>query len=396
MLRVMPDDPPSPWAPLPPLRRRAVRRRGSSIIAPLVIGSSLAALAAHCTQTPVAVIKAYRGSHLHDAKLPTPKLRGSVDSTSLRPTILGAPEVAPEKRLLDVQLVELRADTAPWRVVKILVPLTPQVARWWSGAAAGDFSAHVVPALTGSPQVHIQISTAQTFEVNGVQVHGIHAVVDLPDDAMLESCHVGSTRVTAAFEPLAELGPIRALLVDCPMKPKVSNLLWLGERGPLSGFLARLLFRLFLMPGIFLLMPGILSYPSRPWQLLAGACLTIASIVCLSCLTTVLIIVAQKHCVHYARRWRRIWHLRSLTRRAALVDTVFGAGGPCCICLGEPSATEPVIALLPCRHALHRECYVNWVRADSYPSRDLICPLCRHRAEAIGKLDDLQYRVRDV
>lgn len=379
------DDPPAPLASVPRLRRRAVRRRGLRIIAPLVIGSLFAVLASHGTQTPVAAIKAFRSPEPQDAKPPSPKLRGSVAPPSMRPATR-APEVAIEKKLLDVQLVELQADTAPWRVVKILVPLTPEVARWWSGAAAGDFSAHVVPPLTGSPQLHIQISTAQTFEVNGMQLHGIHAVVDLPEDALLESCHVGSTRVAAAFEPLAELGPIRALLVDCPVKPKVSNM-WFGERGPVYGFLARLLFRLFLMPGIFLLMPG-MSYPSRPWKLLAGACLTIASIVCLSCLTTVLIIVAQKRCVHCTRRWRRVWHLRSLTRHAALVDTVFGAGGPCCICLGETSLDDPVIVLLPCRHALHRECYVNWVRADAYPSRDLICPLCRHRAEAIGKLKE--------
>merc|ERR1712072_590539 len=122
---------------------------------------------------------------------------------------------------------------------------------------------------------------------------------------------------------------------------------------------------------MLLLMPGILNFPSQPGQLLVGACLAIASIVCLSCLTTVFIIVAQKHCIRYARRAKRLWRLRILTRRASRVNTAFGANGPCCICLGETSSVDPVIALLPFRHALHRECYANWVRAFSYLSHDL-------------------------
>merc|ERR1719183_608877 len=107
-------------------------------------------------------------------------------------------------------------------------------------------------------------------------------------------------------------------------------------------------------------------------QLLVGAVFAFVSLVCLSCFTTVVILIVQRHCIHHARRWRRLWRLRSLTRRASHVDAAFGIGGPCCICLGEPSPLDRIIALLPCRHALHRECYMNWVRAESYPSRDLI------------------------
>lgn len=86
------------------------------------------------------------------------------------------------------------------------------------------------------------------------------------------------------------------------------------------------------------------------------------------------------------RRWVRWWRLRSLIRRSDRIDEAFGATGPCCICLGSTSSSNPLIALLPCRHALHRHCYSSWVSSDSYPCAQLICPLCRRRTDAIGRL----------
>merc|ERR1719359_1836461 len=117
----------------------------------------------------------------------------------------GSVQMPEQKRLLQVQLVELQVDAAPWRVSKILVPRSPQVARWWTDATEAHFAARVAPPLTGSPQIHVQISTPESFEVNNVTVHGIHANVGLPEHAVLESCRVGSLSVTADFKPLSAL-----------------------------------------------------------------------------------------------------------------------------------------------------------------------------------------------
>jgi hypothetical protein len=240
-------------------------------------------------------------------------------------------------------------------------------------------------SLAGTPQLHVQMSTNSTFEVDGVVFNGIETTIDLPSDAMLESCRVDLIPADVAFEPIASLGRTRALRVSCQALPRLAARLhavseW-SSRSPL-----RQLLKLLFMPMLLLLIPGLLSFRARPLHCLAGISLTLVSVISLSCITTVCIVLAQKHVVHYLRRWHRLWNLRLLMRQAGHVSSAFGTSGPCCICLGEPTSVDPVIALLPCRHALHRECYLSWVRADGYRSRDLICPMCRRRAEAIGKL----------
>eukprot|EP00439_Symbiodinium_sp_Y106_P084603 s845_g26.t1 len=144
--------------------------------------------------------------------------------------------------------------------------------------------------------------------------------------------------------------------------------------------------RWLLLPWLLLLLPFIVGSSLGPFALLGGAALTLASIACLSFLIAVLIVIVQRRCIHCTRRWRRLWRLRMLQRRPKQIATAFGDSGPCCICLGESDSRDSLIALLPCRHALHAECYASWVSADAYPSSNLICPVCRCGAEAIGKL----------
>jgi len=288
-------------------------------------------------------------------------------------------------KLVDVALVELQTETPPWRTAKVLAPLSPEVARWWTDAEEPVVTAHPDKSSTESLQVHLEISADIPLNVDGVLVKGVHAVVDVPDNVMLDACRLGWVRVKADFSPLAELGIIRALLMDCPVQPSKGSTI-----GALSTALSgRPLTRLLLLPWLLLLFPFLLGSSIGPLALLGGACLTLASIACISFFVAVLIVAVQRRCVLSALRLRRLFRLRTMVRRPFRIQEAFGDSGPCCICLAElveSNQREKLIALLPCKHALHADCYSSWVRADAYPSLDLICPLCRHRVEAVGRL----------
>eukprot|EP00913_Durusdinium_trenchii_P035090 g32825.t1 len=148
--------------------------------------------------------------------------------------------------------------------------------------------------------------------------------------------------------------------------------------------------RWLLVPWVLLLLPLIVGSAMGPMALLGGAALTLASIACLSFLIAIVIVIVQRRCLHCTRRWRRLYRLRSLQRRPYLISAAFGDSGPCCICLGDSDSRDALIALLPCRHALHATCYASWVSADAYPSSSLICPVCRCRADSIGKLSPIE------
>mmetsp|Transcript_83076 Transcript_83076/g.164789 ORF Transcript_83076/g.164789 Transcript_83076/m.164789 type:complete len:455 (-) Transcript_83076:180-1544(-) len=285
-------------------------------------------------------------------------------------------------KLVDVSLVELQTETPPWKIAKVLVPLSPEVARWWTDAEEPELAAHPDGSLTEAPQVHLEITADIPLEVDGMRVMGVHAVVDVPDNVMLDACRLGWVRVTVDSSPLLELGTIRALILDCPVQPSKGSTL-----GALSIALnGRPLTRLLLLPWLLLLFPFLLGSSIGPLALLGGACLTLASIACISFFVAVVIVAVQRRCVLSARRWRRLFRLRAMVRRPFRIQEAFGDSGPCCICLGESNQREKLIALLPCKHALHADCYSSWVRADAYPSLDLICPLCRRRADAVGRL----------
>lgn len=312
-----------------------------------------------------------------------PHLRGKAAAAPPPPPVVAAGVPL----LVRAPLVELQVESHPLRVAKVVVPICPQVAKWWTEDHA-KVTARVEPSLTGvhAPRVLVQIIGGRPLEVAGLQAQGVHLVVDLPEGAVLEDCHVGSVRVTADFEPLVGLGPIRALLIVCPVRPGA------GASGPLLAVRVALAsggpLRWLVLPWLLLLLPFYFGSSIGPVALLGGACLTLASIACLSFVAAVVIVVVQRRCALCTRRWRRLYRLRALARRPASVHAAFGDAGPCCICLAEADSNQRdrLIALLPCRHALHDECYSSWVGADAYPSHELICPLCRARTEAIGKL----------
>mmetsp|Transcript_108476 Transcript_108476/g.317365 ORF Transcript_108476/g.317365 Transcript_108476/m.317365 type:complete len:344 (+) Transcript_108476:45-1076(+) len=272
------------------------------------------------------------------------------------------------------QLVELeQVENQPWRMVKLLVPICPMVAKWWTEDNI-KITVWIDRRITGRPQIHLNITGDA---VDDRPAPCVQATVMLPEGAVVKDLVMRWVVVTAKFPPYSHVGPMRALVVDCPVSPPAGSPMRTARRHPL---------RWFLWPWLLLLLPFLAGSSVGPVALLAGACLTLASIACLSFVIAVLIVVVQRRCVLCTRRWRRLWRFRSLARRCSRIGEAFGDAGPCCICLAEADEREKLIALLPCRHAMHEECYSSWVRADSYPSHDLICPLCRRRADAIGKL----------
>eukprot|EP00933_Yihiella_yeosuensis_P038175 TRINITY_DN32120_c0_g1_i1.p1 TRINITY_DN32120_c0_g1~~TRINITY_DN32120_c0_g1_i1.p1 ORF type:complete len:474 (+),score=74.83 TRINITY_DN32120_c0_g1_i1:161-1582(+) len=294
--------------------------------------------------------------------------------------------------LLDVQFLELQVENSSLRFAKLLVPSMPQVAKWWTESAGIHVSYRLERTLTSNPRIHVHIQGPHVPLVVGhYEAEGVHATIELPERILMEACQLGQVRVNADVPGLAGLGPLQALLVVCQVKPTSQMPHWssvgVHDLMPPGGNPLRWI----LLPWMLLLMPFIVGSQMGPMALLGGAALTLASIACLSFTIAILIVIVQRHCLHVARRWRRLWRLRSLARRPRSVGDVFGEGAPCCICLGDCDRDDgALIALLPCRHALHAECYHSWVRADAYPSHDLICPVCRRRAEAIGKLDQTE------
>jgi len=301
-----------------------------------------------------------------------------------------AKEPDSEQAVMIAPFFELQVHSEPLRIAKVFVPMEPEVARWWTDLEAFNITVVLDDPLTRNRRLRIQISGTPSAEREDLQVQSVVAIIELPESAVLEACQFRTTLVAVDAGPLADLGPIRALFIICPVQPGFSqahsrggNAL-MAVRNALAGGSP---LRWLLLPWILLLMPFMVGSSMGPMALLAGACLTLASIACLSLLIAILIVTVQRRCASCARRWRRLWRLSAMARRPARMNGgAFGEGGPCCICLAEPDHREKLIVLLPCRHTLHAECYRSWVRADAYPSRDLICPLCRRRAEAIGKL----------
>jgi len=289
--------------------------------------------------------------------------------------------------LLPVPFVELQVvETHPRHIHKIFVPVHREVAMWWASEDEERMiHFRLEKRITSFPRVQVEIvgtSGSSRLQVGGISAPGMVFEVALPDNAVLEACKFSPVWGTAEFEPLASLGRVRALYVVCPVQSSSDSPMEVARKALTTTYP----FRWLVMPWLLLLLPFIITSEMGPMALVGGILLTLASIACLSFLLAVLIVVAQRRCATFFRRLRRLYRLRVLARRPERVSAAFGDAGPCCICLAEPDDREKLICLLPCRHALHNDCYISWVRADAYPSHELICPLCRSRTMAIGKL----------
>lgn len=315
--------------------------------------------------------------------------RGVNNTKALSPKRQAATNVAKEAepvRLLVVPFVELSVDNVPCRVAKIMVPTTtPSMPHRWSDGNASDVHMRVERPPTGAPQLHIEILTKEAFVVSGVIFSGIYTMVTMPeDDVDLERCHVGTTSVCYEDIPcLQDLGSVGALLVVCPLRQREIG------HGSLLGVARSMMnsrhpLKWLVIPWLILLVPFVLG--SGPAALLCGACVVLAFLAGCLLIFGIASISLQRYISNFCCRVHRAWHLRCMERRAPVIEHAFGAHGRCCICLGDPSSREAMIALLPCRHAIHADCYRRWVCAESYVPPNLICPLCRRNVHDVGQL----------
>jgi len=308
------------------------------------------------------------------------------------------PKIVEVEDYLDVDFVELEVTTGPpmrFQILKLYTPVDPFVARWLNTSRL-DYRYEIDgPSLTVPPRIRLTITSNPSeslLQINNTTFRGISTMFEVPENVNLKSCKI--YLITAAT-PFADMDGMasdgayntRAVMVQfqVPQTARDSfqnSRLLLGEKGhPL---------RYLLLPWIVLLLPLIVGSAMGPMALLGGAALTLASIACLSFLIAILVVIVQRRCLHCTRKYRRLWRLRALQRRPSQIRAAFGDSGPCCICLGDADSRDTLIALLPCRHALHATCYSSWVSADAYPSSSLICPVCRCRADSIGKLAPLE------
>ncbi|CAJ1435045.1 unnamed protein product [Effrenium voratum] len=291
------------------------------------------------------------------------------------------PAVQPDV-IVEAEFVELEVPPTPmpWQICKLYVPLAPSVMEWMNSSDLRFSPSIDDAALTRPPRFQVVI-WGVPLQIGNITAAGLRTHLEVPDKVNPRQCKV--MVIMTSVELRGVVSPTRALLLMCevPQSARESlpsaRLMNMGMNHPL---------RWLLLPWVLLLYPLIVGSTMGPMALLGGAALTLASIACLSFLIAVLIVIIQRRCLHCTRRWRRLWRLRRLQGRPSLISAAFGESGPCCICLGDSDSRDALIALLPCRHALHAACYANWVSADAYPSSSLICPVCRCRAEAIGKL----------
>jgi len=260
---------------------------------------------------------------------------------------------------------------------RVLVVLDEEVVSWWQ-----DDKVRVVKRptarLTGPLLIHFEVYAPTPVVIRGQKVHGIQFDYVLPDgNEAVEDIQCHQEPVELWFEPFAGR---RAMGL---------HLLW-HLPGPPPRHLSLLarIFRIVWFPW-FMLFKVMLQHPDvNPITLIGGVLLIMTLVAILIVLVILLVIIAERHLTMWMRRRRRLFQVRALTRKAAVLksETCFGIDQPCCICLGDSDSVAGRIVLLPCRHALHLECYIDWVQADVYTFPHLICPLCRHRTEAFGKL----------
>lgn len=284
-------------------------------------------------------------------------------------------------QLLDGALVELEEECSPWCVRRLLIPIAPSVMIWLNDSDSTDFLGMLTPCPSGEPHVHVKLMGKNNPIMHGnVEIHGVHSIVHLPKDTMLQKCRLDWVPTYINIEPSSGLGPVRALRIMCPVVPVIA--------GKLSayGTPGRALVKILLHSLLPMAMHACYS-PSPRLGILISLLLATLGCTCSICAMLLFTIMVKTHCMRTVYRWRRVWQLKALSCRATLVSFVFCEDEPCCICLESLLREEALMALLPCRHVVHGPCYNGWVGSPSYPVRYLRCPLCSCRVEAIGKLE---------
>lgn len=310
-----------------------------------------------------------------------------------------------EVALVGARLVELQELSGRSHSVRVFVPVSTDIISWWRDTDAADLqlSANVTTSLTGSLQVYATVVAGAGARLNfeGMDFDGFLTVLDLPEGCGPEQCRVGITRVHADIGSFS--GTTNALVLICD---------WKGHRRILSihDFIVqcalRFLLTLPMVPGMLLLFPTVVGVQAPRSVTLVSLFLVLLSFGCLSlacsvseaamavcaCLSTILLVKVQRRLCAVWRRRHRLWRFKLLVRCAAVVEgVVYGGQDTCSICFDEfvDEQRNQQIVLLPCRHSIHSECYMDWLASRRYPSHLLLCPLCRRRATSIGKLPEI-------
>lgn len=306
----------------------------------------------------------------------------------LRPTEKDANEEEVEKKLQERRLVPTSFATIPgalvgfwrWHMARILVPMAPEVAKWWNEGADNVFLIRLLLCSSGEPHVHIQVIGSNPLRLpDGSEVHGIHAVVSLPPGIVLSGCYLDWVSVSIRPTSLTGVVPERALRLVCPVLPS-------GSGFPAK--VVRTFFRLFLPRGIGTGAVHLLPARRSPVSLLLLVFMgTFAS----TGIVLILAVLLKARIARLMLRRSRLQELRRLRQDAAPVDWAYCEDDPCCICLGDlvqhGRGDEEPLVLLPCRHTLHVNCFGDWVAAARYPSRRLFCPMCTRRVSSLARLD---------
>eukprot|EP00927_Polykrikos_kofoidii_P065255 TRINITY_DN61035_c0_g1_i1.p1 TRINITY_DN61035_c0_g1~~TRINITY_DN61035_c0_g1_i1.p1 ORF type:complete len:420 (-),score=38.78 TRINITY_DN61035_c0_g1_i1:46-1305(-) len=296
--------------------------------------------------------------------------------------------------LFNIPLVEftvVQADAQRFHRA-LFFPLDEKVYVWWAQLKEMVRIPKLRRSLMAKSRIHVEILGETPLQVGSIRYRGALAVLTIPNEAIASECRVGTRRVDMVASPFAQLmgdgQPVLALVLDCPTRGGVH----MEGNGAMLPAPARHMlhgpsrFRWLLWPWFVIFLPFFWGYTMGPIALLAGACVTLASLTLFSCVLAILVITAYMRCVLWIRKRRRFWHLRTMLHRSSPVELPLDRQTTCCICLEAPVPRDTIIALLPCMHSLHADCYNSWIRADSYYRYDLICPICRGHIEAIGKV----------
>lgn len=309
-----------------------------------------------------------------------------------------------ENGALLVQCVDLQQNLGANIYSKIFAPAHQSVRHWLTTQAdVANFSVALnVTTLTGPQKMVIRVQTNQplAFHLDGIRrVYQSAAIeVELPDNVAAEACVLSVQFAKVQFGNDEES---RIFMVRCPTTAMLQG----GAKrhsAPVT------IFDALLPPGypisirsrrlswffaffFYLALPLIHGlHRGRFWAILGAAC-TLTLVFCFSFLLAHTIWTMKEAFLVRSEKWTRLRRLRVLQRGAKNVPAVFG-DGPCCICLDEEQplrgaqSQQTLIALLPCQHVLHGDCYKSWVCSASYPSRHLLCPMCRSRVAAIGRV----------
>ncbi|CAE7354805.1 unnamed protein product [Symbiodinium natans] len=156
--------------------------------------------------------------------------------------------------------VELQEENRPWQVLRLLVPLSPEVAAWWNNTE--DFVIRATPCesmnrggLNDSRVecLHLEVKNEKAFSYHGRNVQAIETELVLPKSTIVKDCRFTWVRIIRTDLPELDGRLLRALHLSCPVSPSsleggIPNTNSAPLRGGLPGMVALFFFGWLLLP----------------------------------------------------------------------------------------------------------------------------------------------------